>query len=214
MQTDAVIDNLVRRARPIPVRAIERRIGMMAALGAAVSMGLIALSFGVRPDLAAAIDTPSFWMKAAYVGVILLIALMLLVDFARPEANPSRRLVFMAAPVLALAALAAIELFSTSSSGWRALLMGMTAEKCSIRIAFFAIPSLVALMAAFRRFAPTHLVQTGATIGAAAGAIGALVYLLYCREVAASFVLVWYTIGMAATASIGALLGPQLLKWR
>lgn len=214
MQTDAVIDSLARRARKIPRYAVERRIGMMAAVGGAVSVALLARSFGVRPDLAAAIGTPSFWMKAAYAGGILLIALTLLADFARPEANPSRRIALLAAPVLALAALTTIELFSTASSGWGALIMGMTAGKCSVRIAVFAIPSLIALMAAFRRFAPTHLVQTGATIGAAAGAIGALVYLLYCREVAAGFVLVWYTLGMMATASLGAVLGPQLLKWR
>ncbi|OFW99228.1 MAG: hypothetical protein A3E78_13070 [Alphaproteobacteria bacterium RIFCSPHIGHO2_12_FULL_63_12] len=214
MQTDAVIDNLVRRVRPIPRFAVERRIGMMAAIGGAVSMALLARSFGVRPDLATAIDTPSFWMKAAYVGVILLIALTLLADFARPETNPSRRLALLAAPVLALSALAAVELFSTASSGWGAMIMGMTSGKCSLRIVFFAIPSLIALMAAFRRFAPTHLAQTGATIGAAAGAIGALVYLLYCRDVAAGFVLVWYTLGILATASVGALLGPKLLHWR
>ena len=170
MNTDAVIESLARSARPIPRRAVERRIGLLAFVGGAASLTMLAMTFNIRPDLADAIRTSAFWMKAAYIGAILVIALALLFDFARPEANPTRKLALLSAPVLALAVLAAIELLTSAPSGWRSLVMGMTAGKCSVRIAFFAVPSFIALVAAFRRFAPTRLVQTGATIGAAAGA--------------------------------------------
>lgn len=214
MHTNAVIDCLVRRARPIPVRAVERRIGAQAAVGGGISLVLLMMSFGVRTDLASAVGTAAFWVKAGYVSAILLISLALLSDFARPEANPTRQMAFFLAPVLALAAGAGFELASSPQSGWRALLMGMTAGKCSVRIAFFALPALIALFAAFRNFAPTRLAPAGATIGAAAGAIGAFVYMLYCREIAAGFVLVWYTLGIASMAALGALIGPAALKWK
>ena len=56
--------------------------------------------------------------------------------------------------------------------------------------------------------------SAGRPASCAAGAIGALVYMLYCREVAAGFLLVWYTLGILMTASLGAVLGPALLKWK
>ena len=46
-----------------------------------------------------------------------------------------------------------------------------------------------------------------------AGAIGALVYLLYCPEMAPPFLLVWYTLGMLLPAALGALVGPRVLRW-
>jgi hypothetical protein len=46
-----------------------------------------------------------------------------------------------------------------------------------------------------------------------AGGVGATVYGLYCQETAAAFVATWYTLGVAACAAVGALLGPRILRW-
>jgi hypothetical protein len=61
--------------------------------------------------------------------------------------------------------------------------------------------------------APTRFRAAGAAAGLVAGAIGAMVYVFYCREVSASFVFSWYTLGMTLPAIGGALLGPKLLRW-
>ena len=214
MHTNFVIESLVNRAKPIPAYAIERRIGARALIGGAVSLVMLSVIFGVRTDLADAIKTSAFWMKTAYVAVILFTSMALLPDFARPETTPARWLALLTAPVLALAGLTAVELLNSPSEGWLALIMGMTSGKCSLRIAFFSLPGFIALMAAFRRFAPTQLAHAGATIGAASGAVGALVYTLYCREDAAGFLLVWYSLGILSMAALGASLGPLLLKWK
>ncbi len=47
----------------------------------------------------------------------------------------------------------------------------------------------------------------------AAGGLGALAYTLHCPALAAPFLGLWYTIGIAIPAAAGALLGPALLRW-
>ncbi|MBL7372919.1 DUF1109 family protein, partial [Escherichia coli] len=44
-------------------------------------------------------------------------------------------------------------------------------------------------------------------------AFAATVYCIHCPEVSAIFVLTWYSLGILLAASIGALLGPRLLRW-
>ena len=65
----------------------------------------------------------------------------------------------------------------------------------------------------FRRLAPTNLRAAGAVAGLAAGAFGATLYGLHCPEVSASFVVTWYSLGIAIPTAIGAIFGPQLLRW-
>jgi hypothetical protein len=43
--------------------------------------------------------------------------------------------------------------------------------------------------------------------------LAAVIYGLYCREWAAPFVLVWYTLGVGLSAALGALVGTRLLRW-
>ena len=70
-------------------------------------------------------------------------------------------------------------------------------------------------------FVPIHQAGLGASVvagatgaaGRLAGGVGALVYTLHCPELEAPFLGVWYVIGMAIPAVIGAALGPRLLRW-
>jgi hypothetical protein len=61
--------------------------------------------------------------------------------------------------------------------------------------------------------APTRLRLAGAVAGLLAGAVGALVYCLHCPEMGAPFIGFWYLLGTLIPTSVGALLGPQLLRW-
>ena len=64
-----------------------------------------------------------------------------------------------------------------------------------------------------RALAPSNLVLAGATLGFAAGAIGATAYSLHCPELSAAFIGIWYVIGILIPTAAGALLGPRLLRW-
>ncbi|MGB9109966.1 MAG: NrsF family protein, partial [Telluria sp.] len=55
--------------------------------------------------------------------------------------------------------------------------------------------------------------MAGAAAGLAAGATAALVYCLHCPEMSPAFVGVWYVLGIAVMALVGALVGPKVLAW-
>ncbi|HZW72970.1 MAG TPA: NrsF family protein, partial [Caldimonas sp.] len=66
---------------------------------------------------------------------------------------------------------------------------------------------------ALRSLAPTRLAAAGAAAGALAGGAGAAVYAWHCNEMTLPFVAVWYVLGMAIPAGLGALLGRRWLQW-
>ena len=213
MTTDDLILSLA--AHPAPVRrgTVGRRIAFGAVAGAAVTLAIIAVMLGFRPDLTIAMHSFAFWMKWTYTISLGVIALLAAAHLARPEAARPRWLWLLLLPVGALAALATGELIRTPTADWPALWMGLSWRMCSTRVAVLSLPIFAGLMVAFRRLAPTRLRLTGAVAGLAAGACGATLYCLHCPEVSAVFVLTWYTLGIAVAAGIGALLGPRLLRW-
>ena len=66
---------------------------------------------------------------------------------------------------------------------------------------------------ALRGLAPTQLRLAGLAAGLLAGGVGAIGYALSCTEVGLPFVATWYSLGIALTGALGALLGPRLLRW-
>jgi hypothetical protein len=91
--------------------------------------------------------------------------------------------------------------------------MGSSADVCPWRICMLGLPVLAGAVWAVRGLAPTRLTLAGLAAGGAAGGIAALIYGFHCPETAAPFVAVWYTLGMAAVAALGGLLGARLLRW-
>ena len=45
------------------------------------------------------------------------------------------------------------------------------------------------------------------------GAVAALAYALYCDEMQAPFLAIWYVLGMGIPAAVGWVVGPRLLRW-
>jgi hypothetical protein len=73
--------------------------------------------------------------------------------------------------------------------------------------------ALAAALWALRGLAPTRPRAAGGAAGLLAGAVGAAGYSLACPEASPGFVAAWYTLGIALTGGLGALLGPRLLRW-
>jgi hypothetical protein len=59
----------------------------------------------------------------------------------------------------------------------------------------------------------TDLKRTGAIAGLVAGALGATAYAFHRPDDSIPFIAVWYGAMIALCASIGALLGPRLMRW-
>jgi hypothetical protein len=211
MNTDDLIRDLAQDVRPVGRHAMARRVAAGIGAGAIGGLLIVAAWLGVRSDLAAAATSFPFLMKFVYASLLAAGALFLGLRLMRPDGSAAR-LWILAAPAAVLAAIAVYQL-AQSPQQWPSLVFGHTAAVCPLRIFVISIPVFAGLMWAARGFAPTQLRLAGAVAGLAAGAIAALLYALYCGEVSAAFVLLWYTLGMLAAAALGALLGPSLLRW-
>ena len=167
---------------------------------------IAALSNGVEPvDPGAARQNLALAAAAGFVaGLPLLLTL--------PGINPALALA-LATPVQVMGVLALAAMVLALADQQLALLLGSSWSVCPWRIAALSIPSFVLMLWAVKGLAPTRLRLAGAGAGMLSGAIGALVYLLYCPELAPPFLLVWYTLGMLVPAGVGALVGPRVLRW-
>jgi len=84
---------------------------------------------------------------------------------------------------------------------------------CPWLIVAVSLPIFAGTFWSLRALAPTRPVFAGAVAGFASGALGAWVYAFHCDESAAPFVLVFYTLGIAALSASGALIARRLLRW-
>lgn len=213
MRTEDLIDSLTARTQRVSRHATEQRIVAGLLLGGGATLAVMAATLGFRPDLGHAMMTEPFLVKWAYTLSLSIIAVLAVIDAARPETTRLRRLWMVAVPVLLLAIAAGAELANAPASHWSSMVMGYSWRQCSMRVGLFALPIFVGLLWAFRRLAPTRLVSAGAAAGLAAGAFGATLYGLHCSEVSMVFVLTWYSLGIAVSAGVGALIGPRVLRW-
>lgn len=213
MNTDDLIRALGRDVPAIRRGALRRRILAGVVGGGLVSLLLIALGLGFRPDLWIAMHGFPFWMKWGYTASLGLVAILATFRLARPDPVPLRLLWLLAAPVLLLAGLCIGELAHKPVRDWLAMCLGGSWKVCPWLVVTLSVPIFVGLLWSFRRLAPTRLRATGAAAGLAAGASAATLYCLHCGEVSPLFVLTWYSLGILLAAGLGALAGPRLLRW-
>ena len=192
---------------------LRRRYVTALGWGAFGAVLLMAITLGVRPDLAEATRLPMFWVKLVFPAALLAAALLAVLRLSRPGARLGNASAAIAAPVLAMWLLAAIVLLGAAPGERGELVLGQSAASCPFIIALLSAPLFVAAFWAMMGLAPTRLVLAGAAAGVLSGAGGALVYALYCPEMAAPFIGIWYLLGMLIPTVMGALLGPRLLHW-
>jgi len=213
MNTDDLITRLAKDVPPVRRGATVMRLALGILLGALVSATVVVLALGIRPDLGLAMRGTAFWIKWGYTFSLALAAIVMTVQLARPDSARLRWTWLLAVPVVLLTGLGVAELARTPPALWLAMWLGHSWMICPWLVLALARPILVGLLWSVRRLAPTRLRAAGAAAGLAAGAFAATVYCIHCPEVSAIFVLTWYSLGILLAASIGALLGPRLLRW-
>jgi len=212
MQTDRLIYTLTENLRPVSSRGLNPRVAVAVGSGAIVAMVVVLAAFGIRRDFGQAILTFPFWMKWMYCIPLCAAAALRTWRLARPGV-PSGPVTWMLLPFALLAVVAGIDLARAPLIAWPAMWLGQSWQYCALRVTLLSLPIFVGLCVALKHMAPTRLRMTGAIAGLAAGAFAAVIYALACDEVSAAFVLVWYSLGIAFAAGIGALVGPMLLRW-
>lgn len=213
MKTDDLVAMLARNAEPVAARAGRRRRFVVAGAALLASFVLMAVTLGLRPDLAQATADPMFWMKLGYAAALALAALIVAWRLFVPGRKLAAAPLGIAAPLLLMSALAVAALIGAEAGARLPMLLGSTWKSCPTNIALLSIPAVALLMWFARDFAPTRPALAGAAVGFTGGAIAALVYSLHCPEMAAPFVAVWYLLGMLIPAAVGAVLGRRLLRW-
>ena len=213
MKTDDLITALARQAEAVDPRAPVRRLLLASLLGVAAALPLMLWRLGVNPGLAADTQEPMFWIKWGFVALVAGGSAVLVARLARPGVDARRAAQAVVAPLVALWGLAAVVLLVAAPAERMPLVMGSSWSSCPLNIAMLSLPAFVLLLAAVRTLAPTRLRRAGAATGLYAGALGTLAYLLHCPELEAPFLAIWYVLGMAIPAVIGAAIGPRVLRW-
>ena len=213
MNTDQLIAALSNGVEPVDPGAARRNLALAAAAGFVAGLPLLLALLGINPSLATAALLPMFWVKLAFVGGLAAAGGWTVLRLSRPGAALGTPALALATPVLAMGMLALAALALAQADQWLALLLGSSWTVCPWRIAVLSMPSFVLILWAVKGLAPTRLRLAGAGAGMLSGAIGALVYLLYCPELAPPFLLLWYTLGMLLPSAVGALVGPRVLRW-
>jgi len=212
MKTADLIASLAASAAPAPPVPVGRRVAVASLAGAVIALAVLVAWLGLRP-LHEAMRTASFWMKTAYTLALSVAGAIAVLRLARPGGRLGAAPAIVVAAIMAMAALALVEMSRTPPPGLAALWLGQSWQSCSLRILALAVPVFLCVIGVLRRLAPTRLALAGAAAGLLAGAVAATVYGLYCAETAAAFVVTWYSLGVAACAGLGALLGARLLRW-
>lgn len=213
VSTEHLIAELAADVRPVAPGAAAWRIAAAMLGGGLVALLALDLWFGPPLQAVAQSGAMVFAVKFAYAVAIAGIAADLALLSGRPGRRIGLRWVWLALPPLVIAAAVAMQLADASAATRETLVFGSTWAQCLIAISTTSIPAFVLLLLAFRRLAPLGLKASGFLAGLSAGAAASIVYALYCPETAAPFLLVWYSLGMLVPATIGALVGPRLLRW-
>jgi len=213
MNTDDLVTMLARGPGAESTNNPEYRFFAAIGWGALGATLLMAMLLGVRHDLADAVSRTMFWVKLGYVVSLAAAVLFALSRLSRPGARVAGAALGVAAPILLIWSIAAIELAAAEPAQVSTLVFGKTWASCPVLIATLAVPSFVAMTWATKGFAPTRLRLAGGAVGLAAGAIAAAVYSLHCAEMSAPFLGLWYLAGLLIPGALGVLAGPLLLRW-
>jgi hypothetical protein len=213
VKNEDLIQTLSERLRRTPRHAIASTLTSGLLPGAAICLVLVLTILGPRKDLPAALLLASFWMKWGYAVSMAAIGLYLCSSLARPLPPVSRRSWLITLPLALLVGTAVAELIRTPMHQWLTIWLGGSWKACPLLLLLLSVPIFGALIWSFRSFAPTRPRAAGAAVGLTSSTSAGAFYCLHCPEVSALFVLTWYTLGFAAAATAGALVGPRLLRW-
>lgn len=213
MKTDELVALLAADAAPVARTGASRHIAMAMAVAIPLTIVTMLLTMGTRPDLAQAMLYPAFWLKVLFPAAVACAGFATLARLARPGVSARIGEIAIVLPLLLLWLMAISAYAGAPASERASMVWGESWQVCSLSIVLLSVPIFAAAFASLRRLAPTRLARAGACAGVLSGAASAAIYAFHCPETALPFMAIWYVAGIAASAGIGAVLGPRLLRW-
>ena len=204
---------IIARDAAAPRPWLGGRMAAALSAGGVISLAVLMLSIGIRPDILAAVLTWRFALKVGVAAVSLAAAYWASAQLARPETRlRDVWLALVAAPAL-LAAGVAYELLTLPAGEWARHAVGSNARLCLALVPLLSIAPLLCMLGALRDAAPGSATTAGAAAGLLAGGAGATLYALHCTDDSPLFVALWYSAAVALVALAGAVMGRRLLRW-
>lgn len=212
MRTQDLIEALTADTTP---RGLTLRKGLaLAGLGATVLAAMVMQgALGIRGSFIASLADPRFIFKFLVTGALAAVAFRLAMRSAEPQSWASVLPAVWLGPLLLLAAGVVMELNSLPRALWMPRLVGQNWLQCLIYVPLISLAPLGLVLLALRGGAAASPIRTGLAAGIASGALGAFFYAAHCPDDSPLFVAVWYMLGIAIMACIGAMLGRRLLRW-
>ncbi len=213
MNTNQLISLLVADLEPVNPQRVSRALLMALGVGAAAAFGAMLLVFDLRLELFSAKYLDFQLAKLAFTSSAAATAAAFLTRFARPGTEGNSFLVFVSLPYISIAAFASAVLASAHWSTWGSMILGQTWLTCIFSIPVLAIAPFMAVVWALRTGAPTDLIRAGTVAGLVAGGLSAMACSLPCLDDSLPAIAVWYGLTIAICGTLGAKLGPSLLRW-
>ncbi len=211
-----LIDRLVAGLQPVRPRT-NKRDGLLVAGICVLELALFLLMGAMRPDMPVAMRHPSFWWKLTSLGLIAAVSGTASVFSFHPAGSPRRGLRWVLA--LAVACLAvgwALDASRAGSAGWASLQARLDwrhGMQCFTKMVLLALPAVAGLSVLMRRGAPTDRAGTAWSVGIAAAAWGAFVFVFACPSDDPLYIAFWYMLACLSIAVLARLLLPVLARW-
>ena len=194
-----------------------RYVAMIAA--SSLVAGLVALVWlslagrGIRADYLVRLAESVVMAKQAIPLVIAGFALPLILRLSLPEGRTGNTFVLLILACLVLPVMAGVHLLLTPMGEWGGLIAGRSRLQCMVFVPLLSLLLTAAQIVSLRHWAVTKPLLTGAIVGVLSGATATMIYALFCVEDAPGFYGFWYSAGILASASIGAVAGGKWLRW-
>jgi hypothetical protein len=198
---------------PVNRNLMERLPFTALSAGSLLALGLMVIGLGVRADSITTRSLVFLSFKLAFALGIVVIATLFLTKLARPGGERKISSWLVVFPFMAIALIAAVNLWFSPKSQWDRMIMGENWLECLLSIPIIAIMPFAIAIWAVRRAAPTNLVISGAFAGLVAGGVSAMAYALHCSDDSLPFIATWYGGTIVLCTLAGAVFGPRLLRW-
>ena len=212
MNTDYLIKALAADTKQPAMQFASVWAGAVA-LAIAVAAAVFFATLGLRPDFAAAVQTPRFVFKFVVTLSLAAGAFVPARALSRPDGQWRKALPSLAIAPILLTVAVVIELSILPSGLWTVRMIGKNSLVCLTYIPLIGVGPLAIFLAVLRYEAPIRRTLAGAVCGILAGPPAAALYAAQCTDDSPLFVATWYSIAIAGLAIMGAISANVVVRW-
>ncbi len=210
--THEFIDSLVDDLQPSRPLTLQRGF-VVAAGSAALTVGVMALFVGFRPDLISGNLNPVFLLATGLFLILGIAASFTVIGMGRPQVGNIHVGWTWAAAMAALLPLTAAVLSLARDGNVFVQSQPAQGVSCLINGGLLGLIVGGALTMWLRRGAPTSPEQAGLLTGIAAGSLGIFSYSLHCPFDDIFHIGLWHSLAVVVSAMAGRLVVPALIRW-